>query len=369
MPPVLTASMRSAPRLFDALSSSVWHCALPHRGVLALEGRDSRKFLQGLVTSDITKLDDGPQYSSFLNAKGRMIIDGFLISDTDGAVLIDVEAAALPALEQHMRRYKLRSKVSITDVSDSVAVNVVCGAGASGFEVGAPSPCEGGAWVDPRLSVLGCRILQRRAGPSPLPAGSIEAPPELHALQLAILGVPNGAADAPPEEALPLETNLELLNGVSFRKGCYLGQELTARTHFRGVVRKRLLPVISSDLMANSSSSDPTCIPALAHLPSEQERSLAARLLNRATEESSASGDTVGGVQAPPGSSLEQDSKGVAKLRSFNPLGMGIALCRLDALAGGPLVDPTGVLPELTPIRPSWWPPEIAGKESGGGEA
>ena len=90
-----------------------WHAVLSGRGVLALEGRDTHKLLQGLVTSDVTALEEGgqPQHTAFLAHNGRMLFDAFLIPGPADSVLIEAEAAAIPALAAHLRRYKLRSKV------------------------------------------------------------------------------------------------------------------------------------------------------------------------------------------------------------------------------------------------------------------
>jgi glycine cleavage system aminomethyltransferase T len=95
------------------LLHKTWHAVLSGRGVLALEGRDTHKLLQGLVTSDVTALEEGgqPQHTAFLAHNGRMLFDAFLIPGPTGSVLIEAEAAAIPALAAHLRRYKLRSKV------------------------------------------------------------------------------------------------------------------------------------------------------------------------------------------------------------------------------------------------------------------
>ena len=95
------------------LLHKTWHAVLSGRGVLALEGRDTHKLLQGLVTSDVTALEEGgqPQHTAFIAHNGRMLFDAFLIPGPTGSVLIEAEAAAIPALAAHLRRYKLRSKV------------------------------------------------------------------------------------------------------------------------------------------------------------------------------------------------------------------------------------------------------------------
>ena len=189
--------------------------------------------------------------------------------------------------------------------------------------------------------------------------------------QLALLGVPNGMADLPSGEALPLESNLELLGGVSFSKGCYLGQELTARTHFRGVIRKRLLPIVESCLLSEARSSDEPdggCPPSLLHLP-PLERQLAAAAL--ATRDASGADFFSAAAQAegaeepvlPTGATLHgaDGGRALATVRSFAPRApAALALCRLSALERDhPLFYQQGG-GKFTPLRPSWWPDDVA---------
>jgi len=374
-------------RLRSAAAHARWHAPL-NRAVLSLEGADSRKLLQGLVTADVATLDAGPLYAAFLSAQGRLLFDAFLVSGPSGSVLIDIDQGAAEGLAKHLKRYKLRSKAAVRDATSEFQVLAAaggagssdggdgisngegddCDGGDGGLRV---APCEGGAWVDPRLpGSLGRRILHRRDAPAPawlLESGSVEVGAELHAFQLDVLGVPGGARHLQPFDALPLEANLELLNAVSFAKGCYLGQELTTRTRFRGVVRKRLIPVVDARLLQLADSEAAAlgqAMPALAHLP-DVERSLAVRLLSddggqqypwRSTSSDSA--------QPHAADSGLRDARGgkAATMRSYDPsLGLGLALCRLEALmAGEPLVAPSDDPPPLAPLRPSWWPEEIA---------
>lgn len=376
-----------------------WHALLSSRGVVAVDGRDARKLVQGLVTSDITKLDDGPQYTAFLSAQGRVLRDAFLVAGPNDGILIDADREAIPELIKHIKRYKLRSKANARDASDELEVVAVCGDidGTLAADTASTAPCDGGAWADPRLpSLLGHRMLRRRGDTSSgaaadLPASqwlraaaSAEVDEAVYDLQLTLLGVPSGATELPPAEALPLESNVELLNGVSFSKGCYLGQELTARTHFRGVVRKRLLPVVDARLAPPSSpDTEPPAVAVLSHLPA-QERLLAARIAHdtpggaavtnvTGTPDAAARGHGMGGGEGDgadegddDGTKVLRDDKGskVANLRSYDAnVGVGIALCRLSALAsdGDAAMALRGVgLPPLTPMRPSWWPDDLA---------
>ena len=342
-------------KLAGWLASRAWHARLD-RSVVALEGADGRKLLQGLVTADVPQLDAGPLYAAFLGAQGRVLLDAFLIGGPAGSVLLDVERAAVAPLLAHLKRYRLRSKAHARDASDEYEVL------AANHDLPASGgACDGGAWVDPRLPCLGSRVLLRRENSAASwMSDSREVGPELYNMQLELLGVPNGAVALPPAEALPLEANLEHLNAVSFAKGCYLGQELTARTNFRGVVRKRLLPVVDASLPSPANTDSADCPPAFAHLPTT-ERSLAARLLGDhaplATKRSMADMQLSALV---PGAQL-RDAQGskVANLRHYDAArGVGLALCRLTALTSGEqLVSSDGM--SLIPLRPSWWPDHI----------
>eukprot|EP00308_Calcidiscus_leptoporus_P021977 CAMPEP_0119354474 /NCGR_PEP_ID=MMETSP1334-20130426/3472_1 /TAXON_ID=127549 /ORGANISM="Calcidiscus leptoporus, Strain RCC1130" /LENGTH=353 /DNA_ID=CAMNT_0007368039 /DNA_START=1 /DNA_END=1062 /DNA_ORIENTATION=+ len=335
------------------LRSARWHTHLVDRGVLSVHGPDARKLLNGLCTADVMAHDtaQGAQLTAFLNAQGRLQT-GALLAYGDEVALIDVERAALPALLKLLKRYKLRSNAHITDRSDELAVV------ATSATVDEPQMRLGrsgcGLWRDPRLPYLGWRGILPRADAEKMHiAGSVCAPSSLYDLQLLLLGIPNRQMDTPAAEALPLESNLDLLGGVSFDKGCYLGQELTARTFFRGVTRKRLLPVLRQPL-AEAEATAAADVEALSALPTA-ERLLAARLPRGLDGELLLSG------AVPPAAELNAltDKAGqlAGKLRVLDAsAGLGLALCRLDAL-GGELATAAGE--QFVPLRPSWWPDYI----------
>ena len=224
---------------------------LPARGVLAVTGDDRRSFLQGLVSNDVERAGaDRAVYAAFLTAQGRFLHD-FLMVGHDEMLLLDCEADRRDDLRQRLSRYRLRAKVAIEDRTEALAVAVLSGPEAAslaglGAEPGAAGPFGGGvAFVDPRLAGLGVRVIAPRDGieaalaATGLAAGTAD---DWDRLRLS-LAVPDGSRDMPAEKALLLESNLDELHGIDWRKGCYIGQELTARTKYRGLLKRRLMPV------------------------------------------------------------------------------------------------------------------------------
>ncbi|MGQ0675468.1 MAG: CAF17-like 4Fe-4S cluster assembly/insertion protein YgfZ [Rhodospirillales bacterium] len=224
---------------------------LAGRGVLAVSGPDARAFLQGLVSNDVLGVSPARAiYAALLTAQGRYLHD-FFIAEIAGALCLDCEAARRDDLMRRLKMYKLRSKIALEDLTPRLAVAALPGAGAPASLGLAPQAgaakelAGGGVFVDPRLAAMGARAILPReklaatmaaAGFSPAAAGEYET------LRLT-LGLPDGSRDLPIEKALLLENGFDELNGVDWKKGCYVGQELTARTKYRGLVRKRLLPV------------------------------------------------------------------------------------------------------------------------------
>lgn len=221
------------------------------RGVLRIEGPDARTFLQGLISNDINKVTPARAiYAAFLTPQGRFLHD-FFIAEVEGALLLDCEAPRLDDLKRRLGMFKLRSKVAIGDASADFVVTAIIGDDAAAkfglaAEAGAAkSWANGGVFVDPRLAAAGLRaILPRQSAAQALEQAGIEGGTyaEYERRRLS-LGLPDGSRDMPIEKAILLENGLDELNGVDWNKGCYLGQELTARTKHRGLVRKRLMPV------------------------------------------------------------------------------------------------------------------------------
>jgi tRNA-modifying protein YgfZ len=214
---------------------------LTQRGLARLGGPDARSFLQGLVSNDVDLLDDGhPLYAALLTAQGRYLFDFILYGQGD-AILLEGERDRLPALVQRLSMYRLRAQVTIENLGPELAVLAVFGPGSEVLEASA------GVLVaaDPRLSELGTRVVLPPSAVDGFIAayGLTTAPILAYERHRLILGVPDGSRDLVPERALLLESGFEELHGVSFTKGCFVGQELTARTKHRALVKKRLLPV------------------------------------------------------------------------------------------------------------------------------
>jgi folate-binding protein YgfZ len=204
---------------------------LEDRAVIALAGAEAKSFLQGLITNDVLALAPGKAiYAALLTPQGKILFDFFLAETADG-LRIDCPAAAREALLKRLTMYRLRAKIEIAARDDLCAVAAWDG----------PEEVPGLAFDDPRLPALGRRAIAEKSmattGLSP-DAVYIE-----HRLSLC---VPEGA-DFGTDKIFALDAGLEELNGVSFAKGCYIGQELTARMKHRGTARKRVLVVESAE--------------------------------------------------------------------------------------------------------------------------
>ena len=199
---------------------------LKDRAVVEVLGPDAATFLQGLVTNDVTQAGAGRAvYAALLTPQGKIICD-FLIVPAEGGFHLDCARAHAADLATRLKKYKLRAKVTIAERSDLAVV-------------ASPEPLPG-TCADPRLAALGFRKITT----APPPEGDEAA---YHAHRIA-LGVPD-SADLPSETLFPLDCNFEELHGVDFDKGCYVGQELTARMKHRATARRRILPVAAASAL------------------------------------------------------------------------------------------------------------------------
>ncbi|XP_042658025.1 putative transferase CAF17, mitochondrial isoform X1 [Tyto alba] len=229
-------------------------CCFPlGRALLAVQGADTALFLQGLLTHDVTRLEGRPRalYAHALNAQGRCLYDLILYRlhkspEEEPHILLECDSSVLDAIQKHLKLYKIRRKVNITPCLDLSLWAVIPGEQAGDID-SSLAKCADQALIltpDPRTEVMGWRLITKKE------ANLLEIIPGSHIGNIQDYhrhrykqGIPEGVKDLPPGVALPLESNLAYMNGISFTKGCYIGQELTARTHHMGVIRKRLLPI------------------------------------------------------------------------------------------------------------------------------
>ena len=205
---------------------------LPNRGFLRLSGPDRLGFLQGLVSNDVNVARPGHAvYACLLTPQGKFLHDFFLIADGD-SLLIDCEADRRDDLAQRLKVYKLRSKIEIAPAD--YAVFVMLGE--------APEIAGAIAFPDPRTPILGTRlVVPADTADSALDVAALS--PDVYERRRIAEGAPDGSRDMEVGKAILLENNIDLLNGIAWDKGCYTGQELTARTRYRGLIKKRLIPV------------------------------------------------------------------------------------------------------------------------------
>jgi len=211
------------------------------RAVLRLGGLDARDWLQGLVSNDVRRLArDHAVYAALLTPQGKYLFDFFLVEGADGAILLDVSADRAAALMQRLSLYRLRRDVQIADVSAQTQVALVWRAQTGQAPLAAP-----GALVvaDPRDAALGWRLYAQDAAAALALAGAEAAPRDAYdALRVAV-AAPESGVELIPDDSYILEAGFERLNGVDFRKGCYVGQEVTARMRHKTDLRKGLLRV------------------------------------------------------------------------------------------------------------------------------
>ena len=260
---------------------------LPGRGVIEVTGEDRVAFLQGLVSNDVGLAGPGRSiWTALLTPQGKWLLDGFVRADGD-RLLFEVEREQAALAIRTLSRFRLRSRVAFVDLGDELSVYAAWG--------GLPAlPAEALCAPDPRLPAAGWRILST----VPLPANSDVEAWQMHRLAL---GLPE-AADLEAEKTVLLEAGFDELGGISWNKGCFMGQELTARTKYRGLVKRRLVPV-----------------------------------------------GIVGALPAP-GTSVLRAGVEVGSMRSGVP-GLGLAQLRLEAISCGPLICGEAV---LTPRPPAW---------------
>ena len=247
----------------DILTNQAGLLDLSHRGVVAIAGEERSKFLQGLTTNEIKDVrPDQCSYSSMLTPQGRFLWD-FTILEVAATLILDIEPQNGAALVKSLSFYLMRTKATIEDVSGDYGIMAIVGPKAAEVVAELFPDCKTAAaplgavfdvdgdiklWQDPRQPEFGWKLLVKaneylavweKLAKKVNPVGFQAW--ENYRVQHAL---PRGGKELIPNNTLPLEAGLLDMNGVSFKKGCFVGQETTARTHHRGTLKKRLFQVI-----------------------------------------------------------------------------------------------------------------------------
>lgn len=199
---------------------------LDSRALIRVAGPDWRSFLQGLISNDVERLAPGQlRFAALLTPQGRLLFDMFVVADEAGCRL-DVQAARREELVQRLLIYRLRAKVEIAPDAGRICALWDTEAAPSGWS------------ADPRLPELGLRGVDL-----PPPDGATALDEAAYDAFRLELGAPDPARDCLPDRTYPIEADFDLLNGIDFKKGCFVGQETTSRMKRRGGVKSRMLPI------------------------------------------------------------------------------------------------------------------------------
>ncbi|BDD55908.1 ccr4 associated factor [Monascus purpureus] len=279
------------------------YARLTNRALISVTGVDSITFLQGLITQNMLVTNDQNRavrrtgsYTAFLNSQGRVLNDAFIYpfpksdgnntTSDDPGWIIEVDKTEVTSLLKHLKRHKLRAKLKLRALDDGertvwsswndhsepkwAAYNLGSGSTSSFSPSASITGC-----IDTRAPGFGSRLITpgsedlRAHLPDEAQIAGSEVELDTYTIRRMLHGIAEGQREIVRESALPLECNLDMMRGVDFRKGCYVGQELTIRTHHTGVVRKRILPVqLYNDAQDVAATTDmPVYNPSSSTLP------------------------------------------------------------------------------------------------------
>ncbi len=207
---------------------------LNNRSILSFKGPDSLKFMQTMVTNDIVKNDYS--YNYLLSPQGRYLYDFFIIKNSDDDFLIDIHSSCSNSMQQKLNFYKLRMDVKIEDLSTYKVL----------YAHSAPKNMSDLDIIyrDPRFKKLGFRIITNHI------TNDIQNDKnDLYVTDKYHFAIPDGVDDLAFERSIPTNFGIEELNGVSFSKGCYVGQEVISRAKYQGVVRKKIFKLVSENII------------------------------------------------------------------------------------------------------------------------
>src|SRR6516162_7789323 len=219
---------------------------LPERGIIKVVGDDARKFLHGLVTTDMLGLAPGTaRFGALLTPQGKIIADFFVteaLQADGGGFFLDSPRALAVTLVEKLNLYKLRAKVLVEDLTEILGVLAVWDGQDTTKGCAAK---QGLTYADPRLPALGFRVMipPHRATATASELGAALVGAEDYEAHRIALGVPRGGVDFAYGDAFPHEADMDQLGGVDFAKGCYVGQEVLSRIEHRGIARTRAVPI------------------------------------------------------------------------------------------------------------------------------
>jgi folate-binding protein YgfZ len=344
---------------------AVGYSRLTNRGLISVTGTDSTTFLQGLMTQNMLVANDPNRnirrtgaYTAFLNSQGRVLNDAFIYplpgteaQGADSGWLVEVDKNQVPVLMKHLKKHKLRAKLKLRALDDGERTIWSSWKNhaepqrwaAYSLESDSPSPfsatSEIAGCIDTRAPGFGARIITpgsaglRTHLPDEAQVPGSEVELDSYTVRRYLHGVAEGQAEVLSGSALPLQCNMDMAYGIDFRKGCYVGQELTIRTHHRGVTRKRLLPVQLYDL-AQDAQNVPEI---LTYNPSVQ--------LTFPTGEADI-------VKA--GTATRRNRSAGTFLNGIGNI--GLALCRLEVMTDVALMGETPARPHEHQFKLSWAP-------------
>ncbi|KAF2216534.1 hypothetical protein CERZMDRAFT_89907, partial [Cercospora zeae-maydis SCOH1-5] len=243
---------------------------LTSRRLISLNGAETPKFLQGIVTNNVRPESTSGSYAAFLTAQGKVLHDTFIYptmgsewhkqqggAEDDTGYLVEVDADQADILMKHLKRHKLRSKFKLRLLDEGELDVWSLWKEEERWTAHGTASTQQVAGIigmsDPRAPGMGQRLLFPERKKSEALQGLDETSLDAYMIRRYLRGVPEGQLEMPRDEVLPMNCNIDIMNGIDFKKGCYVGQELTIRTHHTGVVRRRILPVTLYETSADAA--------------------------------------------------------------------------------------------------------------------
>ena len=228
---------------------------LENRGLISITGDDSKDFLQNIITNDIEKVNNSCSiFSALFTPQGKYLFEFFLIQSKDG-YLLDCDSKATNEIISYLTKYKLRSKVQIKDQSNEYIIGIISLEKFNEIQKSENKQTDtieyrnSSIFIDSRNKKLGARILStlEKLHLTIKKLGLKIVKPEIYFKDAHALGVPVKGVESLKEQLFGLEANFEELKAIDFKKGCYIGQENTARMKLKNKLRRRLLPISSTE--------------------------------------------------------------------------------------------------------------------------